>query len=66
MPLDPELAAERAEAQQVGEDGTLPQALLRKYITYAKQHCRPQITQVRPGALGRRLGPACGCLAHAA
>lgn len=24
-PLDPERAAERAEAQQVGEDGTLPQ-----------------------------------------
>ncbi|KIY92245.1 putative DNA replication licensing factor MCM2 [Monoraphidium neglectum] len=45
-PLDPERAAERAEAQQVGEDGTLPQAVLRKYITYAKQHCRPQLTQV--------------------
>jgi hypothetical protein len=33
-----------------------PQALLRKYITYAKQHCRPQLTQVR-----RRAGGLGGC-----
>ncbi len=27
----------------------LSQEMLRKYITYAKQHCRPQINQVRQG-----------------
>ncbi|KAI8464621.1 MAG: MCM2/3/5 family-domain-containing protein [Monoraphidium minutum] len=45
VPLDPERAAEAAEAQELGADGTLPQVLLRKYITYAKQHCRPQLSQ---------------------
>jgi len=54
VPLDPELAAEQAEAQQIGEDGTLPQVLLRKYITYAKQHCRPQLTAV---GVVRRAAP---------
>ena len=28
-------------------EGVLSQALLRKYITYAKQHCRPVMSQVR-------------------
>ena len=31
---------------RLGDDAEiLPQQLLRKYITYAKQHCRPQLQQ---------------------
>jgi hypothetical protein len=56
VPLDPELAAERAQAQEAGEDGALPQGLLRKYITYAKQNCRPQLTQAGRAGRGGGVG----------
>lgn len=32
-------------ANPAADPDVLPQDLLRKYLTYAKQHCRPQLQQ---------------------
>lgn len=42
-----EAPVEEAEEQQgVLADGTLSQALLRKYIIYAKQRCKPKLSNI--------------------
>jgi DNA replication licensing factor MCM2 len=38
--------------QQEQQQGILPQELLRKYITYAKQNCRPVFGEVSGGMQG--------------
>lgn len=39
------LCARRPQDSAEADPDMLPQALLRKYLTYAKQNCRPQLQQ---------------------